>query len=121
MRLRLIGLLAAVSIIAGVPLNAAFRAAAVKIDITPKTSQWLLGYGPRKSTGVLDPIYHRVVAMDDGQTSFFLVSSDLCLFSPDLYDEVAAELKQRFNIEPKQFWWSVTHTHSAPEVGPRGV
>ena len=37
-----------------------FRAAFVKVDITPKTSQWLLGYGPRKSTGVLDPIYHRV-------------------------------------------------------------
>ena len=93
----------------------------MKIDITPKTSQWLLGYGPRKSTGVLDPIYHRIVAMDDGQTSFFLVSSDLCLFSPGLYDEVAAALKKQFNIEPKQFWWSVTHTHSAPEVGPRGV
>ena len=55
MRFRLIGLLAAIAIITGVPLNAAFRAAAVKIDITPKTSQWLLGYGPRKSTGVLDP------------------------------------------------------------------
>jgi len=93
----------------------------VKIDITPKTPQWLLGYGPRKSTGVLDPIYHRIVAMDDGQTSFYLVSSDLCLFSPGLYDEVAAGLKKQFNIEPKQFWWSVTHTHSAPEVGPRGV
>ncbi len=24
-------------------------------------------------------------------------------------------------IERKQFWWSVTHSHSAPEVGPHGV
>ena len=105
----------------GLPLQAAFRAAAVKIDITPKTSQWLLGYGPRKSVGVLDPIYHRIVVMDDGQQAFYLVSSDLCLFSPGLYDAVAADLKTQFGIEPKQFWWSVTHTHSAPEVGPRGV
>lgn len=105
----------------GTPLCAAFRASAVKIDITPKTSQWLMGYGPRKSTGVLDPIYHRIVVMDDGQSSFYLVASDLCLFSPGLYDEVAAELKKKFAIEPKQFWWSVTHTHSAPEVGPHGV
>src|SRR5688572_11566673 len=116
-----IALLAALILSVGLPANAAFRAAAVKIDITPKTSQWLLGYGPRKSTGVLDPIYHRIVAMDDGKTSFYLVSSDLCLFSPGLYDEVAADLKKQFGIEPKQFWWSVTHTHSAPEVGPRGV
>src|SRR5436190_14345742 len=98
-----------------------FRAAFVKVDITPKTSQWLLGYGPRKSTGVLDPIYHRVLAMDDGREQFYLVSTDLCLFSPSVYDDVAAELKAQAGIDAKQFWWSVTHTHSAPEVGARGV
>ncbi len=97
---------------------AGFRAAAVKVDITPKTSQWLLGYGPRQSTGVHDPLYHRVVAMDDGHTQFYLVSTDVCLFSPGLYDEVAAELQRATGITRKQFWWSVTHTHSAPEVGP---
>src|SRR5579864_9549737 len=101
-----------------VPAGAAgFRAAAVKVDITPKTSQWLLGYNPRQSTGVHDPIYHRVVAMDDGTTQFYLVSTDVCLFSPGLYDEVAAELQRATGIKRKQFWWSVTHTHSAPEVG----
>src|SRR4051794_8527686 len=115
MRLRLICLLAAI-LFTEAPLPAAFRAAAVKIDITPKSPQWLLGYGPRKSTGVLDPIYHRIVAMDDGQTTFYLVASDLCLLSPGFYDEVAADLKKQFGIEPRQFWWSVTHTHSAPEV-----
>src|SRR5882757_4267590 len=60
------------------------------------------------------------MALDDGRTQFFLVSSDLCLFSPELYDEVAADL-QKAGIERKQFWWSVTHTHSAPEAGPPGV
>lgn len=100
---------------------AEFRAAAVKADITPKSPQWLLGYGPRKSSGVLDPIYHRVLALDDGTQSFFLVSTDLCLFSPGLYDEVASELTKQAGIEPRQFWWSVSHTHSAPEAGPRGV
>jgi hypothetical protein len=102
-----------------VPVCAAgFRAATVKVDITPKTSQWLLGYGPRQSTGVHDPIYHRVVAMDDGKTQFYLVSTDVCLFSPGLYDDVAAELQRATGITRKQFWWSVTHTHSAPEIGP---
>jgi len=102
-------------------LFAEFRAAVVKVDITPKSPQWLLGYGPRKSTGVLDPIYHRVLAMDDGREQFYLVSTDLCLFSPGLYDEVAAELKKQSGIDTRQFWWSVTHTHSAPEIGPHGV
>jgi neutral ceramidase len=107
--------------LAAMPLAAAFRASATRIDITPATPQWLLGYGPRQSTGVHDRIYHRVMALDDGHTQFFLVSSDLCLFSPELYDQVAAALQQATGIERKQFWWSVTHTHSAPEVGPPGV
>ena len=98
-----------------------FRAAAVKVDITPQSPQWLLGYAPRKSSGTHDPIYHRVLALDDGRTQFYLAATDLCLFSPTLYDDVADDLKRRFGIEPKQFWWAVTHTHSAPEVGPRGV
>lgn len=101
--------------------RAEFRAAVVKVDISPKTPQWLMGYGPRKSTGVRDPIFHRIAALDDGATQAFLVASDLCLFSPTVYDDVAAELKKETGIEPRQLWWSVTHSHSTPEVGPPGM
>ena len=100
---------------------AGFSAAVVKIDITPSTPKWLLGYGARQSTGVHDPIFHRIVAMDDGGQKFLLVSTDLCLFSPTVYDEVARRIEKATGIPPLRFWWSVTHTHSAPEVGPPGV
>jgi hypothetical protein len=99
----------------------AFRAAVVKVDITPNDTQNLLGYDPRRSTGVLDHIFHRIVALDDGVIQFFLVSSDICLFSPALYDSIAAILYTRYKIKPINFWWTVTHTHSAPEVGPPGL
>jgi len=99
---------------------AEFRAAAVKVDITPQASQWLMGYNARKSTGVHDPIYHRVVAMSSGDQQFYLVSSDLCLFSPQVYDDVAHDLEAA-GIQRTQFWWSVTHSHAAPEVGPPGM
>ncbi len=102
-------------------VSAEFRAAAVKVDITPKTPQWLLGYAPRKSVGAHDAIYHRILAVDDGETQFILVSSDLCLFSPGLYDEMASDVERATGIDRNHFWWAVTHTHSAPEVGPRGV
>jgi hypothetical protein len=98
-----------------------FRAAAVKVDITPKLPQWLMGYGARQSTGVHDPIFHRIAALDDGSTQVFLIASDLCLFSPSVYDDVSADLKKQTGIEPRQVWWTVTHTHSAPEVGPPGM
>jgi len=97
------------------------RASVVKVDITPSSSKWLAGYPARQSTGVHDRIFHRVVALDDGVTQFFLASSDLCLFAPSVYDEFTAQLKRETGIEPVQVWWTVTHTHSAPEVGPHGL
>lgn len=119
--------LALVVSLAGLSFNAAtehrreavlFRASAVRVDITPKSSQWLVGYQARQSTGVLDTIYHRVVALDSGDTQFYLISSDLCLFSPTLYDSVSRDLQKATGIDPAQVLWSVTHTHAAPEVGP---
>ena len=98
-----------------------FRSSVVKIDITPDNSQNLLGYGARKSTGVHDHIYHRIVALDDGTTQFFLVSTDICLVSPTEYDLVTAQIKSQLGINPVNLWWTTTHTHSAPEVGNFGL
>lgn len=57
------------------PLGAEFRASVVKVDITPSTPKWLLGYGARQSTGVHDPIFHRIVALDElkGQSAIIEV------------------------------------------------
>jgi neutral ceramidase len=100
---------------------ATFRAAVTKVDITPETSQWLMGYDPRQSTGIHDKIYHRILALDDGKTRFYLIASDLCLFSPSVYDVVATRLDREFGIKRENFWWTVTHTHAAPEVGPPAI
>ncbi len=114
-------LLALAAVAAPRPGLAEFRASVVKVDITPQTPQWLLGYGPRQSTGVHDPLFHRIVAMDDGKTQFFLVSTDIALFSPAFYDDFCAQLKQETGIGAAQVWWTATHTHSAPELGPAGL
>jgi len=98
-----------------------FRASVVKIDITPDKTVWLRGYDARQSTGVHDHIFHRIVAMDDGKTQFFLISTELAAYSPSVYDEVSKQLEEETGIKPVQVWWTVTHTHSAPEVGPPGL
>jgi len=98
-----------------------FRASCVKMDITPDSPQWLHGYGPRKSEGVHDRILHRVVAMDDGDTTFFLVATDVCTVSPSFRDEVCRRLERETGIRSEQIWWTATHTHSAPHVGPQDL
>ena len=101
--------------------HAQLKAAVVKIDITPSDAQYLLGYQERQSNGVLDHIYHKILALDDGTTQFYIISSDVCLYSPSEYDKVAAILNKRYGINPLNVWWSVTHTHSAPEFGETGL
>lgn len=98
-----------------------FRASVIKKNITPANSQNLLGYSARKSTGVHDSIYHRIVALDDGKTQFFLVSTEICIISPTEYDRVAEKIKSQLGISPMNLWWSATHTHSAPECGKAGL
>ncbi len=97
------------------------RAGVAKVNITPNNSQTLIGYGPRKSEGVRDSIYHKVIVLDDGKQQFYLVSSDLAAIAPPTYHNAADKLKKLYNIDKENFWWTNTHTHSAPEVGPGGV
>ncbi|MBX3178961.1 MAG: neutral/alkaline non-lysosomal ceramidase N-terminal domain-containing protein [Candidatus Hydrogenedentes bacterium] len=103
------------------PAAAEFRAACVQVDITPDTPQWLHGYAPRQSTGVHDRIYHRIAALDDGETTFYLVATDCCTISPSYYDAMTRQLEAETGITPAQIWWSTTHTHSAPHVGPQDL
>lgn len=99
--------------------TAPLRAACVKVDITPDSPKWLHGYGRRQSNGVHDRIYHRIVALDDGKTQFFLVSTDVCTISSFFFDTFCKELQAETGIQPEQIWWSATHTHSAPHIGPQ--
>jgi len=116
MRILILALITALA-----PAAAAFRAAVVKVDITPSTPKWLIGYADRQSTGVHDRIFHRIVVMDDGRNRFALASTDVGLFSPAVYDETARRMEKETGIPARNFLWSVTHTHSAPEVGSPDV
>jgi hypothetical protein len=98
-----------------------FRASVVKLDITPDKTVWLKGYAARQSTGIHDHLFHRIVAMDDGKTQFFLISTDIATYSISYYDDTMKQLEAETGIKPIQVWWTETHTHSAPDVGPAGM
>ena len=58
------------------------------------------------------------MALEAAGTPFYLIASDLCLFSPTLYDSVTRDLQKELGIDPKHVLWSVTHSHATPEIGP---
>lgn len=94
------------------------RASCVKVDITPDEPVLMQAYPrPGPSEGVLDRIYHRIVALDDGETQVFLISSDLALIRYDVYREFSRKLVRETGIRPEQVWWNTTQTHSGPQVG----
>ena len=59
--------------------------------------------------------------LDDGHRTLYIISSDLALFSPGYCDQVLKDVQAQLDIAPDDIWWTATHTHSAPEVGPPGV
>jgi neutral ceramidase len=121
MQLKISGVLLLFLELAGHAHAGALRASAVQVDITPQTPQWLAGYGARQSNGVHDHLYHRIAALDDGTTTVFFVSTDTCMMSPAYVDKVKQDIQQKLRIPPQSIWWAVTHTHSAPEIGPPGA
>ena len=121
MRARILIVLLGSLLLAGPAFAGTFRAAAVEVDITPGSPQWLAGYDARQSNGVRDRLFHRIVALDDGTTAAYFISTDTCMMSPAYVDKVKEDIHRELGISPGSIWWLSTHTHSAPEIGPPGV
>ena len=81
----------------------------------------MLAYGTRRSEGAHDPIFHRIVALDDGDTRFVLISTDVAGISPAFHAQVVAVLEAEADLGLDQVWWTATHTHSGPVLGTVGL
>ena len=94
--------------------KAELRAGVEQVDITPATREIMWGYGPRTNTGTLDPLYARVLLLDDGQTTIALVTLDLGrTFGAMQMDQVRTRVREA-GIEHVIF--TASHTHSGPAV-----
>jgi hypothetical protein len=94
-----------------------FKAGADKVDITPPAGVELWGYGdrqgPAKST--LDPLYARVLVLDDGRHSVAVVTLDLGrTFGQPQMNSVRQRVRQLHNVSDVMF--IASHTHSGPVI-----
>jgi len=102
----------------GLPARAGvFKAACVRLNITPDRPVRLYGYSMRNhvSEGVHDSLFMKVLCLDDGDRRFFLVSSDLGVAPAN--EGFFSRLKKEAGVERECLMWTATHSHSAPTMG----
>ncbi|MFO1096565.1 MAG: neutral/alkaline non-lysosomal ceramidase N-terminal domain-containing protein [Planctomycetaceae bacterium] len=106
------------SIAGALPAAAAeFRAAAAKADITPAEFVNMWGYADRSgpAIGTHDPLYAKVLLLDDGSTRLAWVTLDLGRpFGNDSMNIVRDRVKASAGVT--QVCFSASHTHSGPTI-----
>jgi hypothetical protein len=88
---------------------------AAEVDITPPIGTLMAGsLQPRPSIGVYDPLFAKVLVLDDGALRLAYVVFDLCVLDRATGDRIAAAIAQRTGIPAERVIWTCTHTHNGP-------
>jgi len=91
-----------------------------KVDITPKESIWLHGWGSRTkpSQGVSHPIYVKALALRDhtGHLAVWL-TADLLGFSASMTTTITERARRKFGLARPQLILNASHNHSGPVTG----
>jgi hypothetical protein len=93
------------------------RAGAARVDITPRTPNYLAGYGARNKphTGVHDPLALRALWVRGGNgLEAVVIVADILWFGREAAERVTAQLELQFDLPPERVLLAGTHTHAAP-------
>jgi neutral ceramidase len=108
------------TLVIALPLSAnaqSFKAGVARADITPPPGVELWGYGDRSgpATGTLDPLFARVLVLDDGRQAVAVVTLDLGRsFGQPQMTSVRERARRIHNVNEVMF--SASHTHSGPVI-----
>lgn len=90
------------------------KAAAGRIDITPKNPVYIAGYGSnRKSNSVHDPVSARCLVSESGGVRIAFVSCDLIGVPRYAVENIRRMVK---SVSPERLYIAATHTHSGPDT-----
>lgn len=98
------------------PLHIGFAA----FEITPREPCPLLGYTQRADLhgpvhdGILDPLFARVLMIDNGSLPVVLISCDLCLLENPAVHVLRQQIATQIGSSPERVILAATHTHSGP-------
>jgi hypothetical protein len=91
------------------------RAGAARVDITPTDLTNLNSFNGGKFTGVHDPIFARVLVLDDGTTMAAFVALDLIEVGDTT--NVRQRIQRELGIPVDHILITASHDHSAPRAG----
>lgn len=102
------------SVVFANPKDDALKAAAARIDITPKNPVFIAGYGSnRKSASVHDPVSARCLVLESGGTRIAIVSCDVIGVPRYVSERIRGMVK---TVSPEHLYIAATHTHSGPDT-----
>ena len=123
MRSRAVGALLALGALAlSVSAQTGWKAGVARVNITPRESIWLAGYGARTkpSEGVLQDIYAKALAFEDSDgVTTVLVTADLLGFTREMSETIAERARKKYGLPRERLAFNASHTHSGPvtEIG----
>lgn len=89
-----------------------------KLCITPPLETPIVGYyHERLAEGVLDDLYVRATAFDDGEKRSVIITLDLCILPKDYYTDLRELVAKTCNLEPDAVLINLSHTHTGPLIG----
>src|SRR2546425_8350854 len=90
-----------VALSTAVAAQTSWKAGAAKVNITPRESIWLAGYGDRTrpSEGVRQDIYAKALALQDSDNvTSVIVTADLLGFTREVAEPIADRARQKFGL-----------------------
>lgn len=88
-----------------------------KKNINPPIGMPIAGsYFHKESRGVLDDLYTRAIAFDDGECGAVIIAVDVCYLSDSFLDEVRERVSKENGISKEAVIVTCSHTHAGPEV-----
>jgi len=94
------------------------RTGFAKICINPPYGAPISGYYQQRLTkGILDDIFVRAVAFDDGEKKAVVITLDLCLLAQKYYDAMKDAIVKETGMDKDAIFISCSHTHTGPLVG----
>ncbi len=94
------------------------KAGFAKLCMTPHYGTPISGYyEPRDVKGVLDDLYIRAVAFDDGEKKAVLITVDVCVLDQPYYDMFKVAINEATGIDKDAIFINCSHTHTGPIVG----